>query len=155
MEAEKAVVQACPQAAVIRISLVLGYPIESGNSFFANLQSKLKEGKEIPSPTYEIRTPIDVYTLCECVLELCENEYSGVLHIGATDSINRYDLTRELTQRMGYDAKVIKPQTAPEVKAGRAPRHHNGIISVVKAQGSLKTKLLSTAESIQRAFKQR
>jgi dTDP-4-dehydrorhamnose reductase len=154
MEAEKDVLQACPSAAVIRISLVLGYPIESGNSFFANLQSKLKDGKNIPTPTYEIRTPVDVYTLSECVLELCENDYVGVLHIGATNSISRYDLTRQLAQRMGFDEKMIKPQTVPEVKAGRAPRHKNGIISVVKAQGLLKTKLLNTAESIQRAFNQ-
>ena len=155
MEAEKAVQQACPGATVIRISLVLGYPIGSGNSFFANLQGKLKEGKDIPTPTYEIRTPVDVYTLSECVLELCENRYAGFLHIGATDSISRYDLTRELTRRMGFDEKVIKPQTSPEVKPGRAPRHMNGIISVAKAQGLLKTKLLSTADSIQRAFNQR
>lgn len=154
MEAEKAVLQACPRAAVIRISLVLGYPIESGNSFFANLHSKLKEGKDIPTPTYEIRTPVDVYTLSECVLELCGNDYAGILHIGATDSISRFDLTRQLAQRMGFNEKMIRPQTTPEAKAGRAPRHNNGIISVAKAQGLLKTKLLSTAESIQRAFNQ-
>jgi len=154
MEAEKAVLQALPNAAIIRISLVLGYPIQSGNSFFANLQSKLKEGKDIPTPTYEIRTPVDVYTLSECVLELCENGFSGILHLGATDSISRYDLTRELTRRMGYDEKIIRPQTSPEAKPGRAARHKNGIISVAKAQGLLKTKLLSTAKSIQRAFDQ-
>jgi len=154
LDAEKAVFQVLPAAAVIRISLVLGYPIQSGNSFFANLQSKLKEGKDIPAPIYEIRTPVDVYTLSECVLELCENDFAGVLHIGATNSISRYDLTRELARRMGYDEKVITPEMVPEVKAGRAPRHKNGIINVAKAQDLLKTKLLSTTESIQRAFDQ-
>ena len=154
LEAEKAVIQALPNAAVIRISLVLGYPIQSGNSFFANLQSKLKEGKDIPAPIYEIRTPVDVYTLSECVLELCENDFAGVLHIGATNSISRYDLTRKLARQMGYDEKVITPEMVPEIKAGRAPRHKNGIINVSKAQGLLKTKLLSTSESIQRAFDQ-
>lgn len=154
MEAEKAVYYACPGAVVIRISLVLGYPIKSGNSFFANLQNKLREGKDIPIPTYEIRTPVDVYTLSECVLELCENDYAGVLHIGATDSISRYDLTRRLAQRMGFDEKMIKPQTVPEMKAGHAPRHNNGIISVTKAQSLLKTRLLTVTESIQRAFDQ-
>ena len=154
LDAEKAVFQVLPAAAVIRISLVLGYPIQSGNSFFANLQSKLKEGKDIPAPIYEIRTPVDVYTLSECVLELCENNFAGVLHIGATNSISRYDLTRELARRMGYDEKVITPEMVPEVKTGRAPRHKNGIINVAKAQDLLKTKLLSTTESIQRAFDQ-
>ena len=152
MDAETSVLQACPGAAILRISLVLGYPIQSGNSFFANLQSKLQEGKDILTPTYEIRTPVDVYTLSECVLELCENEYAGVLHIGATDSISRYDLTRQLARRMGYDAELIKPLPASEIKPGRAARHKNGIIDVTKAQKLLKTKLLTTGESIQRAF---
>lgn len=157
MEAEKAIFQACPGAAVIRISLVLGYPVQSGNSFFANLQNKLQEGNAIPTPTDEIRTPVDVYTLSECVLELCENEYAGVVHIGATDSISRYDLTRELARRMGYNDELVRPQTASEPKPGRperALRHKNGIISVAKAQGLLKTRLLSTGGSIQRAFEQ-
>ncbi len=154
MEAEKAILRVYPGAAIIRISLVLGFPIESGNSFFANLQSRLREGASVSAPTYEIRTPVDVYTLSECVLELCENHFRGVLHIGSTDSISRYDLTRQLAVRMGYDEKIIKPQSVPDDKPGRAPRHKNGIINVMKAQGLLKTKLLSTAESIQRAFDQ-
>jgi len=134
MDAEISVLHACPAAAIIRISLVLGYPIQSGNSFFANLQSKLQEGQVILTPMFEIRTPVDVYTLSECVLELCENEYSGILHIGATDSISRYDLTRELAQRMGSDAELIKPLPASEVKPGRAARHKNGIVDVSKAR---------------------
>jgi dTDP-4-dehydrorhamnose reductase len=154
MDAEISVLHTCPGAAIIRISLVLGYPIQSGNSFFANLQSKLQEGKDILTPTSEIRTPVDVYTLSECVLELCENDYAGLLHIGATDSINRYDLTRELARRMGSDAELIKPLPSSEVKPGRAARHKNGVIDVAKAQNLLKTKLLTTGESIQRAFDQ-
>lgn len=155
LQAEQAVLQAHPAAVVIRISLVLGYPVVSGNSFFASLESKLKEGKPIVTPTYEIRTPVDVITLSECVLELCENGYSGLLHIGGTSSISRYDLSRRLAQRMGYDAALIQPQAEPENKPGRAPRHANGIISVAKAQGMLKTRLLSIDETIERAFAER
>jgi dTDP-4-dehydrorhamnose reductase len=155
MEAEKAVLQAHPAATVIRISLVLGYPVVSGNSFFANLEKKLKEGKEILTPTYEIRTPVDVVTLSECVLELCQNGFSGLLHIGSTDSISRYDLSRKLARRMGFDEELIQPQTQPEHKPGRAPRHKNGIISVAKAQSILKTPLLTIDETIQRAFVER
>jgi dTDP-4-dehydrorhamnose reductase len=155
MEAEKAVFLVHPRATVIRISLVLGYPVVSGNSFFANLENKLKEGKEILTPTYEIRTPVDVVTLSECVLELCQNGYSGLLHIGSTDSISRFDLSRKLATRMGFDDQLIQPQSQPEHKPGRAPRHKNGIISVAKAQRVLKTRLLSIDETIQRAFAER
>jgi hypothetical protein len=55
---------------------------------------------------------------------------------------------------MGYNEGLIKPQEASEVKPGRAARHKNGIINVTKAQSLLKTKMLSTEESIQRAFDQ-
>ena len=152
MEAEKVVLQECPAAVIVRISLVLGFPVTGGNSFFANLENKLREGKEISAPTYEIRTPIDVFTLCECVLEICENNFFGVVHLGATDSISRYELTRRLTRHMGFDEALVKPQITPEFILGRAPRHKNGIILVTKAQGILKTRLLSTDEGIQRAL---
>jgi dTDP-4-dehydrorhamnose reductase len=152
LEAERAVMDAHPAAVVTRISLVLGFPVTSGNAFFANLESKLTQGKEVIAPTYEIRTPVDVLTLAECVLELCENGFSGVIHIGATDSISRYDLSRAIAKRMGYSEALIKPQTKPEAIPGRAPRHKNGIISVERAQRILKTRLLSTEDSIQRAF---
>jgi len=158
MDAEKAVLQAYPQAVIIRVSLVLGFPVTEGNSFFASLESKLQRGQEILSPTDEVRTPVDVITLSEIVLELCEGDFSGVIHVGATDSLSRYELSRKLARRMGFDEKLIKPQVltgATTGIVGRAPRHKNGVISVAKAQRMLKTHLLSTEEGIKRAFSER
>lgn len=154
-EAEQAVLAAYPGAVVVRISLVLGYPVESGNSFFANLEGKLKEGKAILTPTYEIRTPIDVFTLSECVLELAQNGYAGRIHLGATDSISRYELSKKLTHAMGFAETLIQAQEQPEIKPGRAPRHKNGIIKVAKAQQILHTPLLSSDQTILRAFNER
>jgi dTDP-4-dehydrorhamnose reductase len=155
LEGEKAVSSLYPQSVIIRISLVLGYPVTSGNSFFANLEGKLKEGKPVLAPTYEVRTPIDVLTLSECVLELGTHAYSGLIHLGATDSISRYDLTKKLTRRMGFDEKLVQPQTSDEPVPGRAARHKNGIISVALAKQNLTTRLLSTEASIERAFNDR
>ena len=154
-EAEQAVLAAHPGAVVVRISLVLGYPVESGNSFFASLEGKLKEGKPILTPTYEIRTPIDVITLSECVLELAQNGYAGRIHLGGTDSISRYALSKKLAHAMGFDEALVQPQEQPENKPGRAPRHKNGIIKVAKAQQILHTPLLSIDQTIQRAFSER
>jgi dTDP-4-dehydrorhamnose reductase len=155
LEAEEAILQAYPEAVVIRISLVLGFPITSGNSFFAGLESKLRENQAVTSPVYEIRTPIDVFTLSECVLELCEGKYSGIFHLGATDSISRYDLTRQAAVRMGFDESLILPQMEPDNLPGRSPRHKNGMIDVSKACRVLHTRLLTTQESIERAFSRR
>lgn len=154
-EAEKAVFQAHPGAVVIRISLVMGLPVTGGNSFFGGLELKLREGNEVLCPVNEVRTPVDVLTLCESVLELAENKYTGILHIGATDSINRYELTKKAAVMMGYDTNLVKLQSAQDMKPGRAPRHVNGIISIKKAQSVLKTKMLSVEHGIERAIRER
>src|SRR4030042_4877110 len=60
-----------PAAAIVRISLVLGFPVTDGNSFIAGLERKLAAGTAVPCPVDEIRTPIDVVTLLPPVLELC------------------------------------------------------------------------------------
>jgi dTDP-4-dehydrorhamnose reductase len=155
LEAEHAVLKAYPSAVVIRISLVLGFPLASGNAFLAGLHAKLKEGKPVIAPTFEIRTPVDVITLSECVLELCTNSYKGILHIGATDSISRYDLSCILARRMGFDEQLVQPQTTPDNNPARAPRHKNGIICVDKARSVLKTQLLSVDAGIERAFQEK
>ncbi|NLE45523.1 MAG: NAD(P)-dependent oxidoreductase [Chloroflexi bacterium] len=150
-EAERGVLSVIPDAAVTRLSLVMGFPVTGGNSFFAGLEGKLEKGQTVSAPVSEIRTPVDVITLSECVLELAGCTFSGLLHIGATSSINRYDLTQRVARRMGFDEGLIV--VAPEDDApGRAPRHRNGIISVAKAQSVLRTRLLSVDEGIERAF---
>ena len=154
-EAEKAVLSVNKGAAVVRISLVVGFPVTGGNSFLAGLENKLRSGSEIYCPGDEIRTPIDVLTLCECILELAENSYSGILHLGATNSIDRYELTRKFAGLMGFDEKLVKLKPVEENDTGRVPRHKNGIINVAKANSVLKTRLLSVDDSIIRAIETR
>lgn len=154
-EAEKAVRQLHPKAAVVRISLVLGLPVTGGNSFIAGLQKKLMEGKTVVCPTDEVRTPVDVHTLSECVLELAENDFSGIVQVGATNSVDRYTLSRKLAIELGLDEKLVRPSAAGDNNPDRAPRHKNGIIKVAKAQKLFKTPLLSVDETVKRAVADR
>lgn len=155
VEAEKGVLKSHPDSVVVRISLVLGFPLSSGNSFFAGLETKLKYGKDIPTPKEEVRTPVDVITLSESILELAESNFFGILHIGSTDFIDRFALTRKIAQKMGYDEEIVVLPDPMDFQLDRAPRHKNGIIAVTKAQNLLTTRLLSVDEGIQRAFDDR
>jgi dTDP-4-dehydrorhamnose reductase len=150
-EAERAVLGACPGAVVVRISLVLGFPVTGGNSFYAGLAAKLAAGEEVACPTDELRTPIDVLTLSECALELAGSDYSGRLHLGATESINRYELARQSAALMGYDEGLVVMRSSQLGGAGRAPRHRLGVISVEKAGRVLETPMLGLEETIARA----
>lgn len=151
-EAEKAVLAADPRAVVLRISLVLGFPVTGGNSFCAGMAAKLSSGAELPCPVDEIRTPIDVLTLSESVLELAENGFVGLVHLGSTESISRYELTRRLAALLGYDERLVIERVPGRDEASRAKRHKNGIISVDKARRVLKTPMPGMDETIARAL---
>jgi dTDP-4-dehydrorhamnose reductase len=86
---------------------------------------------------------------------LAENDFSGILHIGAANSINRYELVKKAVSMMGLDTHLVKSQVPQNGKTNRAPRHKNGIINVAKAQGMLKTRLSSVDEAIKRAVEGR
>ena len=107
------------------------------------------------APADEIRTPVDVLTLSECVLELIGLRFAGVLHIGSTDSIDRASLTRRAAALLGFPEARVVAQAVTAPLPGRAARHKNGIISVDKARALLKTPLLSAEQSIRRAIEER
>ncbi len=150
-EAERVVLRENPDTVVIRISLVLGFPLTGGNSFYVPLEESLKRGEEVAVPAEEIRTPVDVRTLAEVVLELAAGDYRGILHIGATDSVNRYELTRRIARAMGFNPALVKPKPAALAGPDRAPRHRNGIIRVAKAQRILQTRLAGVDEFVRRS----
>jgi dTDP-4-dehydrorhamnose reductase len=154
-EGEKAVRAAHPRACVVRISLALGFPVDTGNSFLAALEARLRQGREIVCPADELRTPIDVLTLAACLLELADKGFAGIVHLGSTDSIDRLALTRRAAALMGYPRAEIIAQPGGPDPGGRAPRHKRGVISVAKARSLLSTPLLTAEQSIRRAVEER
>lgn len=153
VEGELAVREADPTAAVIRVSLALGFPVTRGNSFLATLAARLERGEEIRSPRDEVRTPVDVLTLSECVLELATMRYAGVLHVGSTDSMDRETITHLAARLLGYAARINGEPAAQT--PGRAPRHKNGIMDVTRARRLLTTPLLDSERTVRRAVMER
>lgn len=157
-EAEKIVLTVCPDSVIVRVSTVIGFNLTGGTSFLDRLRKNLKEEKSVLCPTYQLRTPIDVLTLSECVLELGGSKLSGIFHIGSTNSISRYKLTKKAAEIMNFNSieidNLVKKQLVDENKGIVIPRHRNGVINVSKAQRLLKTSLLSADETIKRAIKE-
>jgi dTDP-4-dehydrorhamnose reductase len=154
-EAERTVLSIAGNTVVVRVSLVLGYPATGtgGNAFYLPLERRLQGGEEAAFPNDEYRTPVDVITLADSVLELSENDYRGIIHIGSTASISRYELAQRVAIAMGYDPDLIKP--GEKRGADRAPRHRKGVIGVERAQAVLKTAMLGIDASIRRSIEER
>jgi len=111
-----------PPVIVVRPALVLGFSASAGtNAMLNKLAESFRGGKVVRVPDYEYRNPIDADTLCQAVLRLAESQGArGIYHIGATDSISRFDLVCRLADRLGYSRTLVEAQREP--LPGRAPR---------------------------------
>jgi dTDP-4-dehydrorhamnose reductase len=149
--AETAVLDALPDAAVVRLSLVLGRSLTPGtNSFLDKFAAALAAGQTVDVPTYEVRNPIDVATLAELLLELAAvRSATGLFHIGSTDKMCRFELSRRLAEALGYDPALVAPRHAPA--AGQVPRGLDDFLSTERVRRVCHTPLPSCREVIERA----
>jgi dTDP-4-dehydrorhamnose reductase len=154
-DGERAVREACPGAVVVRLSLVLGFPVTDGNSFLAGLEQKLAARTPVPSPAEEIRTPVDAGTAVSCMLELVGGDFSGPFHLGSTSSVDRLTLTRRAAGMMGFSEQLVPAQPPGKPQPGRAARHARGVIGVERARTLLATPLWDWEKTLQKAFDER
>ena len=122
---ENEVLALLPSAVVIRFALAVGLSKRSGtNSMTDNLIESLKSGKQTTAPAIEIRNILDPETLCKKMMTLVTTPAAeGIFHLGASDTISRYDLCVKIAEGLGFESRLISPQNEPV--PGRAPRGKN------------------------------
>lgn len=120
VEAEQLAAGLGAQAAVARLSLVVGLPLlGAGNSFLVRMITAFKQGRRVSVPVNEIRTPVDVITVGQALLELAAGEQHGVYHIAGLTRVSRIEMARTIALRFGFPADLVVGQGAAP---GRAPR---------------------------------
>jgi dTDP-4-dehydrorhamnose reductase len=120
--AEQRIAKLLPDAAIMRPALVVGRGLRPGtNALLDKLEASFAAGRVVVAPTYELRNPIDVLTLCDVMLDIAARpDATGVFHIGATESVSRFELVSHFAARMGYSRALVEAQTEPI--PNRAPR---------------------------------
>jgi dTDP-4-dehydrorhamnose reductase len=91
-DAELAVAAACPDALIVRTSLIVGGP--------GHEPSKHELVATDPAVTFfedELRCPVQVTDLADALLELAALDLSGVLHVAGPDAVSRAELARLVT----------------------------------------------------------
>lgn len=121
-QAEIEVKAILPAAIFLRPALVLGFSNASQtNAMLNRLSGSLRVGEIVRVPDYEYRNPIDADTACIAIQRLAElDQACGIYHIGATDSISRFELVCRLADKMGFSRALVEAQREP--LPGRAPR---------------------------------
>jgi len=85
-EAERLVTEADPAAVMVRTSLIYGGP--------GRPPSKHEQTATDPEATFftdELRCPVQVDDLVAALLELCESDVAGPLHVTGPDAVSRWE----------------------------------------------------------------
>jgi len=147
VQAENEVSQAKTPCVVARLSLVMGFPVLGvGNSFLARMQKRIEEGKSVPMPEDEFRTPIDVITVGRALIELAQNTFEGVIHLAGNERSSRYNMAKIIAREMNWDETLIQPHVITD--SLRAPRPKDASLSNALAKSILKTPFYGIADGI-------
>lgn len=148
--AEDVVRESGATGVIARLSLVIGLPVlGAGNSFLARVLTNLKNGRTVIVPEQEVRTPIDVISLGQALLELAQPGHEGIFHLAGLSQVNRLELTRKFARTFALPEHLVQPQAAASI-AGRAPRPRDVSLDSSKACAQLKTPMLTLEQALAR-----
>ena len=110
--AENSVREILPSAIVLRFGLVIGFAGKLGtNAMLDRMVAKWKAGEAIEFSTREARNPIDAESLAQIALDMLTlGGIEGTYHVGASESVTRFELAKMLAQRAGFSADMVRPQ---------------------------------------------
>jgi len=121
-EGEKLVLEACPEALVLRTTIVYG-PEEQGKNFVYQLIDSLQQGKEFSCAEDQIGTPTYNRDLARMTLGLLQVNAKGVHNCVGKEVLDRYSFACKCATLLGYNINLIKTvKTSLTVQQGSAKR---------------------------------
>ena len=103
--AEQIVAEHCPQASIVRTSLIYGFePLDPRTLWVVD---SVRQRQPITLFADELRCPVWVEQLAVALLELASGEHSGIWHLAGPQSLSRYDFGQRLARFYGLDPAGI------------------------------------------------
>ena len=137
-EAERRVVQAHPEALVVRTSMIFGGREPSKHELLA---VRAADGDvDVTFFTDELRCPIAVGDLAQALLELVPLDVSGPLHVAGADVVSRHEFARLVAVAHARDPDLLRG--APST----VPRPRNCALDSSRAQRMIETRLRGVRE---------
>lgn len=98
-----------------RLSLLYGPTPCARPSFFDQAIAKLRAGIPQSFFTDEFRTPLDYASAARALLALALSDLVGIIHVGGTDRMSRFDLMRRAAKALGIDPRLVLPNQRRDV----------------------------------------
>ena len=138
-EAERIVAALCPQAAIVRTSLIYGFNPPDPRTLW--VVDSLRSGRPITLFTDELRCPVWVEQLAAALLELAGKEaenIGGIWHLAGQQALSRYEFGVRLAHACDQDPAGITPGLSRDSGALR-PRDCR--LQIGRAQAHLRSPL--------------
>lgn len=119
---ERAVLEACPGALVVRLPLLYGNSGGRGLGASDSLLEAVQRDARPPLFVDEFRTPLEVTAAAEALVELLLGEESGLLHVAGPDRVSRHGLGTAILEAMGLAPEEAAAQVRPVGQADLALR---------------------------------
>jgi len=149
-EAERAVAGLCPEAAIVRTSLIYGFDPADPRTLW--VVDSLRSGQPITLFTDELRCPVWVEQLAAALLELAGEEggdWGGIWHLAGAQALSRYEFGVRLARAYGLDPAGITPGQSRDSGMIR-PRDCR--LEIGRAQARLRSPLWGVNEVLETRF---
>jgi dTDP-4-dehydrorhamnose reductase len=106
--AEKAIREIYPDAAICRLPLMLGHAPGIGSGFLGHMVRRLRENQELTLFTDEIRTPVDTDSAARGLFMALEKK-GAVYHLGGHRRLSRFSMGCLVADLIKADHDLLKP----------------------------------------------
>jgi len=150
--AEDSITGILPSAIILRFGLVIGFAGMLGtNAMLDRVVAKWKNGEAVEFSTREARNPIDAESLAQIAVDmLALGGIQGTYHVGASESVSRFELAKMLAKRAGASADLVRPQD--KVVPGRALRGEDHFLLTEKIEMDCGFPVPTVNQVVERCF---
>ena len=121
LEGERVVREALPRSLVVRTNFI-GLPVKGGAGLAEWIAKSVEAGTPIDGFDDVIFSPLLATTLAERIFDMMDARLQGLYHLGAGDSISKYDLAVSIASAMGHaNAKIGRTSVAGSQMKVRRP----------------------------------
>ncbi len=149
--AEKHLLAHLKNCVVARAALIYGKALHGKPTFTESMVNKLRNGQPVKLFMDEYRTPVLVQNLAEALWELAGNNFRGIIHLGGTQRLTRYEMGEILCRLFDYSTELLIPTRLAELDLP-APRPLDCSLDTSRAKRTLHTRLVDCEEGLRLAF---
>jgi dTDP-4-dehydrorhamnose reductase len=137
---------------VARLALFYGKALNGTPSFTEVMLKNLRAGKEVNAFTDQYRSPILVSQLAQAIWELVDSDFCGLIHIGGSERISRYNMAKVLCEQFNLSLELVNPALSHEANL-IAFRPLDCSLDISLAKSLLKTQLVNFTDGLKLSFK--